>query len=156
DQASIDRAAEYVVAHERELPDYFIAAMDIGAEQHVHVLAAAQRHVDNGVSKTCNGARDDTVESVDELYRLARELGCKAVSYYRDGSRESQVLTAVKTVQEEPPTFDERPVTSAPASLDRSPDRADRPKGLTGATWQIPFDGQNLYVTVNQDRKSVV
>ncbi|MGI8997709.1 MAG: adenosylcobalamin-dependent ribonucleoside-diphosphate reductase, partial [Pyrinomonadaceae bacterium] len=90
DQASIDFAAEYVVAHEQELPDYFISAMSISAEQHVHVLAAAQRNVDNGVSKTCNGAKDDTVESVDRLYRLARELGCKAVSYYRDGSRESQ------------------------------------------------------------------
>jgi ribonucleotide reductase alpha subunit len=40
------------------------------------------------ISKTCNGAKDDTVESVDELYHLARKLGCKAVSYYRDGSRE--------------------------------------------------------------------
>src|SRR3712207_7955797 len=50
----------------------------------------------SGVSKTCNGSRDDTLESVDRLYRLARELGCKAVSYYRDGSRDSQVLSAVK------------------------------------------------------------
>src|SRR5215218_8573125 len=96
DQASIDAAAEYVCAHEAELPDYFISAMSITAEQHVYVLAAAQRHVDNGVSKTCNGSRDDTLESVDRLYRLARELGCKAVSYYRDGSRDSQVLSAVK------------------------------------------------------------
>ena len=29
-----------------------------------------------------------------------RQLGCKAVSYYRDGSRENQVLTSMKT--EEP------------------------------------------------------
>ena len=130
--------------------------MSVTAERHVRVLAAAQSHVDNGVSKTCNGAREDTVESVDELYRLARELGCKAVSYYRDGSRESQVLAAVKTVQEEPPTFDEHPVTSAPASLDRAPNRADRPKELTGATWQIPFDGHNLYVTVNHDGREIL
>ena len=76
---------------------YFISAMNISAEQHVHVLAAAQRNVDNSVSKTCNGAVNDTVESVDHLYRLARQLGCKAVSYYRDGSRENQVLTSMKT-----------------------------------------------------------
>ena len=74
--------------------------MNISAEQHVHVLAAAQRNVDNSVSKTCNGAVNDTVESVDALYRLGRQLGCKAVSYYRDGSRENQVLTSMKA--EEP------------------------------------------------------
>ncbi len=74
--------------------------MNISAEQHVHVLAAAQRNVDNSVSKTCNGAVTDTVESVDALYRLGRQLGCKAVSYYRDGSRENQVLTSMKA--EEP------------------------------------------------------
>jgi ribonucleoside-diphosphate reductase alpha chain len=71
--------------------------MSISAEQHVHVLAAAQRNVDNSVSKTCNGAVNDTIESVDHLYRLARQLGCKAVSYYRDGSREGQVLTSMKS-----------------------------------------------------------
>src|SRR5882762_10446763 len=96
DQESIDRAATYVVEHEAELPAHFISAMAISSHQHVHVLAAAQRNVDNSVSKTCNGAFDDTVESVDELYRLARQLGCKAVSYYRDGSREGKVLTSMK------------------------------------------------------------
>jgi len=79
------------------LPDYFVTAHDITAEQHVRVLAAAQAHIDNGVSKTCNGHADDTVESVDQLYRLAHKLGVKAVSYYRDTSRENQVLTRTKT-----------------------------------------------------------
>src|SRR4026209_2359383 len=100
DQESIDAAAAYVVEHEQELPSHFISAMNISAEQHVHVLAAAQRNVDNSVSKTCNGAVNDTVESVDALYRLGRQLGCKAVSYYRDGSRDNQVLTSMKA--EEP------------------------------------------------------
>ena len=74
--------------------------MNISAEQHVHVLAAAQRNVDNSVSKTCNGAVNDTIESVDSLYRLGRQLGCKAVSYYRDGSRDNQVLTSMKAEDE--------------------------------------------------------
>jgi ribonucleoside-diphosphate reductase alpha chain len=186
DQESIARAAEHVCAHESELPDYFIAAMDITAEQHVYVLAAAQRNVDNGVSKTCNGSRDDTVESVDRLYRLARELGCKAVSYYRDGSRDSQVLSAVKgseppsEVACDPAIVAEAATTEAAAEAPAPPTpapaealqsyaptpvrrtesgdvvRIERPRELVGATWQIPFDGQNLYVTVNHDGADIL
>ena len=191
DQNSIDAAAAYVVEHEHELPGYFISAMSISAEQHVHVLAAAQRNVDNSVSKTCNGAVNDTVESVDHLYRLARQLGCKAVSYYRDGSRENQVLTSMKTeTKTETPTvvttttiIEPTPVSS-PQTSDASvltegrteseneaaarrlaeaeaaarkqgAVRLERPRELRGATWRIPFDGQNLYVTVNHDEEMI-
>jgi ribonucleoside-diphosphate reductase alpha chain len=190
DQDSIDAAASYVVEHEHELPGYFISAMSISAEQHVHVLAAAQRNVDNSVSKTCNGAVNDTVESVDHLYRLARQLGCKAVSYYRDGSRENQVLTSMKTeTKTETPTVvttttiiepatDTRPLTSdtvvpegraeseneaaarrlaeaEAAARKQGAIRLERPRELRGATWRIPFDGQNLYVTVNHDEEMI-
>src|SRR3989441_3709047 len=218
DAESIDFAAAYVVEHEKELPDYFISAMNISAEQHVQVLAAAQRNVDNSVSKTCNGAVDDTVESVDALYHLARQLGCKAVSYYRDGSRDNQVLTSMKggeksaeiaekgevacnpealaevlaEVLDEPPAShadaahvvpidqeaealaraeagavireqaDAEAKADAAESVRRMSEagiaapeltaiRIERPRELSGATWQIPFDGQNLYVTVNHD-----
>src|SRR5215216_4590527 len=127
--------------------------MSITAEQHVYVLAAAQRNVDNGVSKTCNGSRDDTLESVDRLYRLARELGCKAVSYYRDGSRDAQVLSTVAVEAPEPTQSEPPPQVTEEM---RAPGRIDRPKELTGATWQIPFDGQNLYVTVNHDGRQIL
>ncbi|HEX6715579.1 MAG TPA: adenosylcobalamin-dependent ribonucleoside-diphosphate reductase, partial [Pyrinomonadaceae bacterium] len=186
DQESIDAAAAYVVEHENELPPHFISAMNISAEQHVHVLAAAQRNVDNSVSKTCNGAVDDSVESVDALYRLGRQLGCKAVSYYRDGSRDNQVLNSMKA--EEPkgeiacnpeavvePLEETVSVAEATAADDASARqeaiarehsesiklpavtaiRIERPRELRGATWQIPFDGQNLYVTVNHDGKMI-
>jgi ribonucleoside-diphosphate reductase alpha chain len=207
EQESIDRASEYVCEHERELPPQFISAMNISAEQHVHVLAAAQRNVDNSVSKTCNGAVDDTVESVDNLYRLGRELGCKAVSYYRDGSRDNQVLTSMKAedkgevacnpeamieVLDEPPASHADAAIVAPigadaevaarqqiqadtaasnqaegtrvvegmsgkaqTATDLTAIRIERPRELSGATWQIPFDGQNLYVTVNHDGKMI-
>jgi len=156
-QESINAAAAHVVEHETELPPYFISAMSITPEQHVRVLAAAQRNLDNSVSKTCNGSNNDTVESVSHLYRLARELGCKAVSYYRDGSRDGQVLTTIRS-EVPAPTNSVEPTNSAsveppvPAfETARAPDREDRPRELLGATWQIPFDGQNLYVTVNHD-----
>lgn len=170
DQESIKRAADFVAEHQSELPHYFISAMDISAEQHVHVLAAAQRNVDNSVSKTCNGAVDDTVESVDSLYRLARQLGCKAVSYYRDGSREGQVLTSMKqeekmeaaidpdvadvVLEDEPPAS---PAETAAVmhAKELVTERIERPRELRGATWQIRFDHQNLYVTVNHDGRMI-
>src|SRR6266542_2533285 len=189
EQDSIDAAADYVVEHEHELPSYFISAMSISAEQHVHVLAAAQRNVDNSVSKTCNGAVNDTIESVDHLYRLARQLGCKAVSYYRDGSRDNQVLTSMKqetkaespTVVttttiveplEEPAAGESEARASARAESENEAAarrlaeaeaaarkqgaiRLERPRELVGATWRIPFDGQNLYVTVNHDGQMI-
>ena len=33
--------------------------------------------------------------------------------------------------------------------------RLERPRELSGATWRIPFDGQNLYVTVNHDGEMI-
>jgi ribonucleoside-diphosphate reductase alpha chain len=198
DQESIDKASEYVCEHESDLPPQFISAMNISAEQHVHVLAAAQRNVDNSVSKTCNGAVNDTIESVDNLYRLGRQLGCKAVSYYRDGSRDNQVLTSMKAedkgevacnpevgvepIDETTATHADAGIIAAPMGADAEvaarqqiqadtaasnqpersatpPDltaiRIERPRELSGATWQIPFDGQNLYVTVNHDGKMI-
>src|SRR6187397_2702007 len=145
DEESIKAAAEYVVEHEDELPEHFISAMNIKSIEHVHVLAAAQKHTDNSISKTCNGAKDDTVESVDELYHLARKLGCKAVSYYRDGSREGQVLSTMPASSEgEKERKGEREIESSGLSTwDTSADtaglgtRVERPRELQGSTWRI-------------------
>lgn len=164
---SIKAAAEYVVDHENELPPHFISAMAIKSLEHVKVLAAAQKHVDNAISKTCNGAKNDTVESVDELYHLARELGCKAVSYYRDGSREGQVLNAMKVEEKVSEGVEETDISvrSNDLSVDCSVPlhtntisetlRVERPRELQGSTWRIPFEMQNLYVTVNHDGQSI-
>jgi ribonucleoside-diphosphate reductase alpha chain len=152
DPESIKKAAEFVVENQDKLPEHFISAMDITSHQHVKVLAGAQKHVDNSISKTCNGSNDDTVESVDELYRMAKDLGCKAVSYYRDGSRDGQVLTSMKTEEKKEESVEEE-VSKAPLE-DLS--RVTRPSELQGSTWRIPFDGVNLYVTVNHDHNEIL
>lgn len=163
DEESIKRAAEYVVGHENELPSHFISAMQIKSIDHVRVLAAAQRHVDNAISKTCNGAADDTIESVDELYHLARKLGCKAVSYYRDGSREGQVLNAIKSdagterpedVENAFESDDAFAASPQPSSI--VSERVERPAELQGSTWRISFDNQYLYVTVNHNGERIM
>ncbi|MBX3290977.1 MAG: adenosylcobalamin-dependent ribonucleoside-diphosphate reductase [Acidobacteria bacterium] len=155
-EESIKAAAEHVVEHEDDLPPHFVAAMKISSIEHVKVLAAAQQHVDNAISKTCNGARNDTVESVDELYRLARSLGCKAVSYYRDGSREGQVLNTMKSDRKKQGTGDAETKTSSPHLPITASERLSRPRELQGSTWRIPFEGQNLYVTVNHDGERIL
>lgn len=155
DEESIRQAAEYVVEHESELPPHFISAMKINSFEHVKVLAAAQKHVDNSISKTCNGATDDTVESVDQLYHLARQLGCKAVSYYRDGSRENQVLNSMKAAETKPEAAAAEPERVVNEERDIRT-RVGRPRELQGSTWRIPFEGQNLYVTVNHDGERIL
>jgi ribonucleoside-diphosphate reductase alpha chain len=168
DDASIENAAREVSSREAELPPYFVNAHDVTPEEHVRILATFQKHVDNSISKTANGSASDTVEDVDRLYRLARKLGVKAVSYYRDGSRVGQVLTSMKSKKTDPKPEEQTaapvvataaaPAPTAQAAVVKMQNRIEikRPRELSGSTWQIPFDGKNLYVTCNHDGAHVL
>ncbi len=162
DDESIKRAAEYIVNHRDELPAHFVEAMTLTPDDHLRVLAACQRHVDNSISKTVNAPSDATVEDTDRVHRLAWKLGVKAVSYYRDGSRDGQVLTSmsVEKKTETPAVIVssealQSPTTIAAPAVAKTSE-IDRPRELAGWTWRIPFDGQNLYVTINHDGNRVL
>jgi ribonucleoside-diphosphate reductase alpha chain len=101
----VDRIGEHIIYHPlyeawqaahpgEENPDYFISAQDLAPEEHVAIQARVQQYTDSSISKTVNGPADQTVEDVKRLYILAYDLGCKGVTYYRDGSRDA-VLSAV-------------------------------------------------------------
>ena len=68
-----------------------VLANEVTPEQHIDMMAAAQRHIDSAVSKTVNAPSYHTVEDTGKVYDLAYERGAKSVAYYRDRSREAQV-----------------------------------------------------------------
>lgn len=97
DEQFVPIAQEWLEAHPgEELPDYFVTAMDLTAKDHIRTQAAIQRWVDSSISKTANCPSDFTVEETKELYEMAFDLGCKGVTIYRDGSRDTQVLQTEK------------------------------------------------------------
>ena len=91
---------------------------------------------------------------------LPANLGCKAVSYYRDGSREGQVLNSMKPAQSKTAETVETPEMAETAEEFHGKARCSRPgqrpRELQGSTWRIPFEGQNLYVTVNHDGQHIM
>ncbi|MEW4429220.1 adenosylcobalamin-dependent ribonucleoside-diphosphate reductase [Paenibacillus pabuli] len=97
DEQFVPIAQEWLDEHPgEELPDYYVTAMDLSAENHIRVQAAIQQWVDSSISKTANCPADFTVEDTAQLYELAFDLGCKGVTIYRDGSRDVQVLSTTK------------------------------------------------------------
>jgi ribonucleoside-diphosphate reductase alpha chain len=114
DKQYVPIAKEWMDAHpNEELPDYFVTAMDLSAEDHIRVQAAIQRWVDSSISKTANCPSDFTIEETKKLYELAFELGCKGVTIYRDGSRDTQVLQTEK--KEEKKDESSKPESAAEA-----------------------------------------
>lgn len=175
DPESIERAASYIVEHRDELPEYFVDALTLTPDDHLRVLKSFQDHIDNSISKTVNAPSSYSIEDTDRVHRLAWKMGVKAVSYYRDGSRDDQVLTSINAQPEKAAEVAPAKETAGEAIQGAAkesgaesyfaavkPARADaegkfeRPRELVGATWQIPFDHQNLYVTVNHDTQRVL
>ena len=73
-------------------PDYIVTASEVTVEEHIAMQAAVQKYVDSSVSKTINAPNSQTVEEVEKAYTLAYKSGLKGLAYYRDGSRQEQVL----------------------------------------------------------------
>lgn len=80
-------------ADPNNLPEWFVAAMDLAPEAHADVQCVIQRWIDSSISKTVNAPKGYSVEQVEQVYERLYRGGAKGGTVYVDGSRDSQVLT---------------------------------------------------------------
>jgi ribonucleoside-diphosphate reductase alpha chain len=160
-----DRTGEHIVYHplygawkeahpDEKDPDYFVSAMDLSPEEHLLVQAKVQEYTDSSISKTVNAPNDYTVEDVKRLYTEAYDLGCKGITFFRDGSR-TGVLEVVK--KEEKKVEDEKPAAAPeqqmplPMSPEAGASLVNRPFAVHGATYKMHTPVGTAFVTINHD-----
>jgi len=147
--------AEVGGLHDLDVPDelkrVFVTAHDVSPEWHIRMQAAYQDHVDNAVSKTVNFHKDATPQDVENVYRLAYELGVKGVTIYRDGSRQEQVLNIGEVKRKGANGNGEGRLDLCGHDPDSLPVRIDRSPVLRGETREKVTGCGSLYVTVNED-----
>ncbi len=133
------------------MPSYFVSANDLLPEDHVKVQAAIQKYVDASISKTVNAPNIHKVEDVKKLYSLAYELGCKGVTYMRDGSRPG----VLERIVEQPAGL---PDGTRPVKLEKKEEKTNgesvpkitpRPMMVKGATYQIDTPVGAAFITIN-------
>jgi ribonucleotide reductase alpha subunit/intein/homing endonuclease len=161
-----DRTGEHILYHpllqawrdkhpNEPTPHYFVSSKDLTPEEHVRVQAMVQKYTDSSISKTVNAPNDHTVEQVQKLYRLAYEMGCKGVTYYRDGSRDA-VLTRIEDEEKKKRVSEQaeaqhplvmEPVTSIQQGV------KPRPPVVHGYTRQVSAPEGKVNVTINSDEQ---
>ncbi len=150
-----DRTGEHMVYHplfeewkkahpDSEKPDYFVCAMDLSPEEHLKVQAKIQEYTDSSISKTVNAPNEYTVEDVKRLYTKAYEMGCKGITFFRDGSR-AGVLENVKEEKKEEKAKEEK------AAVAQGDYLIERPFMVKGATYKMQTPSGKAFITINED-----
>lgn len=157
-------------------PNYFVCAMDLTPEEHLKVQAKVQEYTDSSISKTVNAPNSYTVEDVERLYTQAYEMGCKGITFFRDGSRQG----VLENISDKPKAEDKKveekseeskePLTNGhsngvtlpasngvvqnghlPFSPEAGPHLVTRPFRVHGSTYKLKTPVGSAFVTINQD-----
>jgi ribonucleoside-diphosphate reductase alpha chain len=145
-----------------KLREFFVVSQDITAEEHVRMQAAMQAFVDNSLSKTINFNAGATVDDVATAYRLAWKLGCKGITVYVTGSRETVVLETHATAEKKKSGNGAEPAEFGVAQHDADSDeslqmkiwsevRKPRPRALPGYTFSTETPLGKAFITINEN-----
>lgn len=130
--------------------EVFVIAADISPQDHVRMQAVFQESVDAAISKTINFPNSATRDDVRIAYMLAWELGCKGITVYRAGSRESEVLTSgTSRLGVEVTTQMRSETTETEQDNNVLPVPRARPAQVQGITDRVRTGHGNMYITIN-------
>lgn len=80
------------VSHPLADYDAFETTYDIPPKQHLEILAAFQKHVENSISKTINIPESTTVEEVKEIILDAYDKDVKGITIFRDNCSREELI----------------------------------------------------------------
>jgi len=140
--------------HIEKLPAHlrntFVVSSDITPEEHVRMQAAIQAFVDNSISKTCNFPAGATREDVARAYMLAWDLGCKGLTVYVTGSRETVTLETHATKEAKAKSEAKAGEPAQQLTIWRET-KKPRSRVLQGETSRISTPLGATYITVNHN-----
>ena len=121
---------------EAHLPEAFVGAMEISAQDHMQMQAAIQPFICAAISKTVNVPTDYPFKDFEALYLEAWKAGLKGITTYRPNDITGSVLSV------EGEALPVAPDISAPM---------DRPLALEGNTYKMrwPENEHAIYITIN-------
>ena len=122
--------------------EVFRTAQDISPDDHIKMQGILQQSgVDSSISKTINLPSTANREDVRRSYLLGYNLGCKGLTVYRDGSRDSQVLNT-KERSEKSSGAEQTAVVS-------SNGKRNLPDVLSAKRYRVKDqDGKSVYIIV--------
>jgi len=126
-----------------KLPEYFISALQMSAQDHIAMLEVVQPYIDSAISKTVNIPVDYSYENFKDLYMQAWQSNLKGLATYRPNSTLGAVLSETSKKEIQKPDVD--PMRTV---------IENRPKGaLSSVTDKVDYwtqDGQKtLYISVS-------
>lgn len=129
---------------DKALPDYFVSAQTLTPNDHIVMQSAAQRWIDNSISKTINCPEDISFEDFKEVYMSAWNKGCKGCTTYRP----NEVTGSVLSVSEGSDTV---PEVETGAEVIYLAEPLERPEIVEGQTYKLKWPESNhaIYITIN-------
>ena len=123
-----------------DIKQLFRTALDVSPEWHIDIQAAFQEWVMSSISKTINMPESITPKEIGNCIIRAYEKRCKGLTVYRTNSRQNVVLNLAEEEKKEEPLINEI---------------YERPKMLSGHTYQVQSGCCRLYVTINRDQNGI-
>lgn len=85
------------------LPEYFVSALEMSAQDHVRMMEVVQPFIDTAISKTVNIPADYPFEEFKNLYLQAHKANLKGLATYRPNNTLGAVLEVTEAKKAAPP-----------------------------------------------------